>query len=76
MSAAVSRTYLLFKSTSHVMRAEKLLIEAGIAARLVPVPRSLSSQCGVCLRMTHANGPRARRVIEDGGVAVVGLHTL
>ena len=74
MNPKPTRTCLLFRSTSHVMRAEKLLSGAGITARLVPVPRSLSSQCGVCLRMDNSVGAKARRVIEDGGVPVTGMH--
>jgi hypothetical protein len=31
------------------MRAEKLLTEAGITCKLIPVPRQLSSDCGICL---------------------------
>jgi len=31
------------------MRAEKLLKDAGIPCRLIPVPRHLSSDCGTCL---------------------------
>ncbi|MCX5805274.1 MAG: DUF3343 domain-containing protein [Proteobacteria bacterium] len=40
----------LFDSVSHVMKAEKILKGAGIPHKLIPVPRSISSDCGVCLR--------------------------
>lgn len=40
----------LFESVSHAMRAEKLLEKAGIPCKLIPVPRHISSDCGVCLR--------------------------
>jgi len=32
------------------MKAEKILKEAGIPHKLIPVPRSISYDCGVCLR--------------------------
>jgi hypothetical protein len=32
------------------MKAEKMLKKAGIPHKLIPVPRSISSDCGVCLR--------------------------
>ena len=41
---------VLFPSISHALRAEKLLQAKGIPFRLIPVPRHLSSDCGVCLR--------------------------
>jgi hypothetical protein len=40
----------LFDTVSHVMKAEKVLKSAGIPHKLIPVPRSISSDCGVCLR--------------------------
>lgn len=69
------RTYLLFKGTSHVMRAEKLLIRAAIPSRVVPVPRTLSSQCGVCLRLAEPDVEPALRELEAGGVELENVHT-
>jgi hypothetical protein len=40
----------LFRSVHHALLAEKLLKEAGIPCKLIPIPRNLSSDCGVCLR--------------------------
>lgn len=41
----------LFPSSNYVMKAEKILKELGIAHKIIPVPRHLSSDCGVCLRI-------------------------
>ena len=40
----------IFQSVHHALLAEKLLKEAGIPCKLIPIPRNLSSDCGVCLR--------------------------
>lgn len=40
---------VLLPSTSHAIRAEKVLNAAGISCRLIPVPRHLSSDCGLAL---------------------------
>jgi hypothetical protein len=40
----------LFDSVSHVMKAEKALIKAGLAHKIIPVPRKISTDCGVCIR--------------------------
>jgi len=40
----------LFPSVSYALKAEKILKAAGIAHKLIPVPRHISSDCGVCLR--------------------------
>ncbi|MCK9196166.1 MAG: DUF3343 domain-containing protein [Syntrophales bacterium] len=43
----------LFPSVSYALKAEKILKAAGTAHKLIPVPRHISSDCGVCLRTTE-----------------------
>ncbi|MEI8172765.1 MAG: DUF3343 domain-containing protein [Deltaproteobacteria bacterium] len=43
---------VLFNSVHHALRSEKILKEMGISHKLIPVPRHISSDCGVCLRFT------------------------
>lgn len=40
----------MFASVSMVMKAEKILKAAGVPHKIIPVPRSISSDCGVCIR--------------------------
>lgn len=40
-----------FYSHFGAMRCKKLCDQAGIPARMMPVPRRLSSSCGTCVRM-------------------------
>jgi len=40
----------LFDSVSHVMKAEKILKEANIPYKIIPVPKHISTDCGVCVR--------------------------
>ena len=49
---------MLFKSVSHALLAEKTLKEAGIGHKLIPVPRHISSDCGVCLRFQAGDTER------------------
>jgi hypothetical protein len=42
---------ILFPSVGHALRGEKILKDAGIACKLIPVPRQISTDCGVCLRI-------------------------
>jgi uncharacterized SAM-binding protein YcdF (DUF218 family) len=48
-----AHTVILVYSTSHALRAEKLLHKVGITSKLIPVPRHLSSDCGVCVRIAQ-----------------------
>ncbi len=43
---------VLFKSVSHAMRAERILKDEKIPFKIIPVPKSISSDCGVCIRFT------------------------
>lgn len=47
---APSYGVVLFQSVNGALLAEKLLKKKGIAYKLIPVPRHLSSDCGVCIR--------------------------
>jgi hypothetical protein len=56
---------VLFQSVSQAIRAEKLLLGAGIPCKLIPVPRHLSSDCGVCLRFGQASRPRVEAALKE-----------
>jgi hypothetical protein len=45
---------MLFKSVSYVLKAEKILQKEGLPHKLVPVPKHISADCGICLRFEPA----------------------
>jgi len=55
----------LFPSVSHTLKAEKILKEKGIAHKMIPVPREISSDCGVCLRVAVDNQKLAEEALQD-----------
>ncbi len=54
----------LFDSTSAVLVAERLLKDAGVAYKIIPVPRHLSSDCGVCIRVARDDQGRLEELLE------------
>ena len=64
----------LFHASAHALRAEKVLQQAGIACKLIPVPRQLSSDCGVCLRLARRDQDAARDVLTSARVEVAATH--
>jgi hypothetical protein len=52
---------VLFISVSHVLQAEKILIQQGIPHKIIPVPKKISSECGVCIRFL----PEHREAFES-----------
>ena len=52
---APTKIYLIFHSIHNVMLAEELLLQAGITNEMAPVPREISSDCGMSLICTAAD---------------------
>ncbi|MBN1347944.1 DUF3343 domain-containing protein [candidate division KSB1 bacterium] len=42
---------ILVHSTSHAIKAERVLKKSDIKCKLIPVPRQLSSDCGLCIQI-------------------------
>lgn len=45
--------FLLFHTTHDAIRTEKKLKAEKIEFELVPVPRNLSSDCGICVKLSN-----------------------
>jgi hypothetical protein len=73
--SAPERMVFLFESVSAALVAEKALKEMGIAHKLIPVPKQLSSDCGVCLRVESDDQPRVEQALIDK-VKVLAIHPL
>lgn len=70
----MQRSVALFYSVSSALRAEKLLKREGIMIKPIPVPRHLSSDCGICLRFEQSDEERIKRILEEKQVEVAGFH--
>ncbi len=57
-----------------VMRAERVLKAATLDVRLVPVPRQLSSDCGLALEFMSTDRDRAVQELEAAGCPFEELH--
>ncbi len=56
---------LPFKSVSYVLKAEKILQQEGIAHKLIPVPKHISTDCGICLRFDPAIQSKIAAALAD-----------
>lgn len=73
---ATPETVVLFHTSSHAIRAEKILRQAGIPCRLTPVPRHLSSDCGVCIRLRRDDREAGRAALERERIETAAIHDL
>ncbi len=75
MSGATYAVILVY-STSHAMRIEKLLAERGIGCKMIPVPRQISSDCGVCIRILRQHVESARQTVQDARIEIHGISEI
>jgi hypothetical protein len=61
---ADNQYYILFATIHDVLKAEKLFKGSAIDAEVVPVPRKLSSDCGVCIK--SSNAPETLGAVLEG----------
>ena len=63
---------MLFKAVSYVLKAEKILKKEGLPHKLIPVPKHISSDCGICLRFE----PTFRSKIEAALLNTVEIEEI
>ncbi|NLK65351.1 MAG: DUF3343 domain-containing protein [Tissierellia bacterium] len=57
-------SYLTFKSVSFAMKAESILKKKGIGFKTIPVPRSISSDCGISIRFNKKDNEKIESLLE------------
>ena len=67
---------ILVFGTSHAIRAEHLLQRAGVTCKMIPVPRHLSSNCGVCVRIERKDVEVAKQTLTEGRLDIEGIHEI
>ena len=67
---------VLFETTQAVIKAEKVLNEAGIKIKLIPIPRHLSSNCGISIRFELNLMDNIKSVLSDSNIPFVNILPL
>lgn len=67
---------VLFYSTAHALRAEKVLQRAGYQIKMIPTPRKLSSDCGMALRFDRTDGDQVSAMLNKNNVPFNGIHAI
>jgi hypothetical protein len=70
------RSVVLFHSTSAALRTEKLARKAGLSVKLIPVPRSLSSDCGVCISFNTADREALEGLLRENLIGFEQISSL
>ncbi len=64
----------IFHSIHRVMKAEKLLKQAGKEILLIPVPRQLTSDCGLAIRFLREALPEIEEVLSAANLEIQELY--
>lgn len=64
----------IFHSIHRVLKAEKILKQDGVEFLLIPVPRQLTSDCGLALRFSPAVKAVLLDTLADQGLAPAELY--
>lgn len=67
---------VLFYSTQGAIRAEKALLKAHLPIKLIPVPRHLSSECGLALRFDLDDQEAVAEALLQDGVEFAEIRPL
>jgi hypothetical protein len=67
---------VLFHSVQGALAAEKLLLAAGVAYKLITVPRHLSSACGFCVRIAWSDRERVEELLPKDRLGVERIVAL
>jgi hypothetical protein len=66
---------VLFHSVHGCIGAERLLMDANVSHKLIPVPRQFSSDCGFCLRFRWSDRDTIARLLGND-LGIEGVHPL
>lgn len=67
---------ILVDSTSLAMRIEKILKMEGLPYKLIPVPRHLSSDCGICVRIYKQDSEAIKALLTEHQLDVLSYEVL
>jgi hypothetical protein len=68
------KIFLLFHSTRDVVKAEKVLTTEGIPVKIVPIPKSISPECGMAVETEPPNGDAALAALANAGIGTTLAH--
>ena len=65
---------ITFPNTHSAIQAEKLLEKSLLSFLIMPVPRAISSGCGLAIKTSPDHYDEVTAVLEAGGVSIQGAY--
>ena len=67
--------YMTFKSVSYAMKVEAALKKHNVQYKIIPVPRSISSSCGLCVRFCREDLDALQSIIAKNSLVYDKIYT-
>ncbi|KUK72145.1 MAG: hypothetical protein XD91_1507 [Clostridiales bacterium 38_11] len=65
---------IIFPNITYAMKFERKIKETNISVKMIPVPRSISSSCGVCGKFDCANETEIEKLCQEADVRHDGIY--
>ena len=75
-SQTPKRCAAVLEAIHYVVKGEKILKGAGLRIDVIPVPREISSDCGMALEFSCHDRDRVERLLADADITAVGIYAL
>ncbi len=66
--------YMTFKSVSYAMKVEAALKNYNIQYKIIQVPRSISSSCGLCIRFFKEDIDNLKTIIANNSLIYDNIY--
>jgi len=64
----------VLQSIHHVIKGEQILKRAGLQIDVIPIPRDISSDCGMALEFSCSDKDYAGRLLAEASIVIVGIY--
>ncbi len=65
MDDGLKFSIVLFQSVNHAMWADSILKRSNIPHKMIPVPKHISMDCGICIRIDSGHTEEAERALGE-----------
>ncbi len=74
--SAEKHCYITFPGVTLVLQAEKYLAQIGEEFLIVPIPREIGTDCGMCIMCAPEKADRIINLLTQAGVTYDSIYTL
>jgi len=70
----IEEILLVFPSTRDAIAGERALLAANLPVKVMPIPETLSGQCGICLRLPPELLEAGKATLSGAEIAIAGVY--